>query len=164
MRKASLKVSPTSSSSSRRSARSASSPGARRPPGNSQAPARWEPGCRRARSSRSPERTTPAATWMGSRAGRDIRLENTGGGLEDEDGSGGKGAFSLAGSTYVIDGYNALRALLPPAMAGGGAAAARRAFEARLRAFRGARPGVRFIVVYDGESGLPGTAPAEKGF
>jgi predicted RNA-binding protein with PIN domain len=70
----------------------------------------------------------------------------------------------LSGSTFIIDGYNALRALLPAVEIGASPEAARRAFEARLRAFRGASPGTRLIIVYDGEAGLPRAAGSEKGF
>lgn len=68
-------------------------------------------------------------------------------------------------STFIIDGYNLIRLLVPSRGEGSLLGTARDALEAKLRAFRRAsEPGTRIHLVYDGESGHAAPASREKGF
>ncbi|MGQ9590013.1 MAG: NYN domain-containing protein [Planctomycetota bacterium] len=67
--------------------------------------------------------------------------------------------------TYIVDGYNLLPKVLSEEERSRGLEAARALLEARLRALRSSAGGnVRFILVYDGALGAPGSRTSEPGF
>lgn len=67
--------------------------------------------------------------------------------------------------TYIVDGYNLLPKLLSEEERSRGLEKARALLEARLRAFRSSAGGrVRFVLVYDGACGTPGSRAGDPGF